>query len=165
MDYSGHDIALRDNAQPRYFCHPYLQQQQRRSNATTSSSVIQILLEASPEAASYSHPRTGRIPLHFAILSGKSWHEGVCPMLEVYPDGIMVVDSVTGLYPFMLAASVGSSEGNIINGNDNESTKQLDSMPCCASRYEVGVRKQADLTMIFCLLRRNPNSLLWSKFH
>ena len=72
VDYSGHDIAVRDNTQPRYFCHPYLQQQQRRSNETASSSVIQILLETSPEAASYSHPRTGRIPLHFSILSGKS---------------------------------------------------------------------------------------------
>ena len=74
----------------------------------------------------------------------------------------MVVDSVTGLYPFMLAATVGSSEENdIIDDN----THQLDSMPCCAVKYIAGIRKQADLTMIFCLLRRNPSSLLWSKFH
>jgi len=76
---------------------------------TSNPSGIQILLDESMEVASYPHSKTGRIPLHYTILSGKSWFEGVHAILEACPNGIMKVDLVTGLYPFMLAAIVGTT--------------------------------------------------------
>jgi len=138
-------------------------QQQQQSYQTSSPSVIQILLDASMEVASHPHPHTGRIPLHYAILSGKTWFEGVHTILEAYPNGIMAVDSVTGLYPFMLAATVGTSRNEKLRATTTTiTTMERDAMLSGDGDGGGGMMEQADSTTIFCLLRRKPESLLWS---
>jgi hypothetical protein len=70
-------------------------------------SVIEILLQANQEAASAAAcvpDPVGRLPLHWALATGKKWDQGVKPLVEVYPEALTVLDVETKLYPFMLAA-------------------------------------------------------------
>jgi ankyrin repeat protein len=88
-------------------------------------SVIEILLQAplNPERqlcniACIPSP-CGRLPLNWAIVSGKKWNEGIKALVEAYPDALGMVDMETGLYPFMLAAStVTSTETTTTSSSD-----------------------------------------------
>jgi ankyrin repeat protein len=74
-------------------------------------SVIDILLSGDPKAAKERDPR-GQLPLHVAIMRGKTLEEGVQALVEAHPDALTTPDSQTDLYPFMLAASVGRGRGD-----------------------------------------------------
>ncbi len=74
-------------------------------------SVIDILLSGNPRAAQERDPN-GQLPLHVAIMRGKTLDEGVQALVEAYPDALTIPDSRTNLYPFMLAASVGRGRGD-----------------------------------------------------
>jgi ankyrin repeat protein len=76
-------------------------------------SVIEILVSASSDPACVPDS-TGRLPLHLAIASGKLWAHGVKAILGANPDALMVQDSKTKLYPFLLAAETPNSETNTI---------------------------------------------------
>jgi ankyrin repeat protein len=76
-------------------------------------SVIEILLQANQEAASAAAcvpDPVGRLPLHWALATGKKWQQGVKPLVEVYPEALSVLDVETKLYPFMLAAQAQGSD-------------------------------------------------------
>lgn len=76
-------------------------------------SVIEILLQANQEAASAAAcvpDPIGRLPLHWALATGKKWEQGVKPLVQVYPEALTVLDVETKLYPFMLAAQVGDMD-------------------------------------------------------
>lgn len=72
-------------------------------SAGQQPSVIEILLQASADAACVPNPE-GRLPLHLALASGKLWNQGVKELIACYPDALGVVDCKTGLTPFQLAA-------------------------------------------------------------
>ena len=74
-------------------------------------SVIDILLSGEPMAAR-ERDHNGQLPLHVAIMRGKTLDEGVQALVEAYPDALTTPDSQTNLYPFMLAASVGRGRGD-----------------------------------------------------
>jgi ankyrin repeat protein len=74
-------------------------------------SVIDILLCGEPKAAGERDPN-GQLPLHVAIMRGKTLDEGVQALVEAFPDALTTPDSQTNLYPFMLAASVGRGRGD-----------------------------------------------------
>jgi hypothetical protein len=74
-------------------------------------SVIDILLTGEPTAAGERDPN-GQLPLHVAIMRGKTLDDGVQALFEAYPDALAIPDSQTNLYPFMLAASVGRGRGD-----------------------------------------------------
>jgi ankyrin repeat protein len=74
-------------------------------------SVIDILLSGEPRAAQEPDPN-GQLPLHVAIMRGKTLDEGIQALVEAYPDALTIPDSRTNLYPFMLAASVGRGRGD-----------------------------------------------------
>lgn len=74
-------------------------------------SVIDILLGGAPAAAS-ERDRHGQLPLHVAIMRGKTLDEGVQALVEAHPDALTSPDKQTNLYPFMLAASVGRGRGD-----------------------------------------------------
>jgi ankyrin repeat protein len=76
-------------------------------------SVIEILVTASSDPACVPDS-TGRLPLHLAIASGKVWTHGVKAILDANPDALMIQDSTTKLYPFLLAAETLNSETNTI---------------------------------------------------
>lgn len=69
--------------------------------------VIEIILNANQGSASASAgipDAQGRLPLHIALESRKTWKEGVKQLVEVYPEVVSILDPKTALYPFMLAA-------------------------------------------------------------
>lgn len=71
---------------------------------------ILALAEAAPRSIGVRNKRN-RLPLHLAIEAGASWKEGgVRYLVEQAPEVVEERDGVRGLYPFMLAASVGSVE-------------------------------------------------------
>jgi ankyrin repeat protein len=75
--------------------------------ASSQPSVISILLQANPtsEASGACVPDLlGRLPLHLALSSGKSWKDGVKELVEAYPDAMSSPDMSSKLYPFMMAA-------------------------------------------------------------
>ncbi|KAL7543154.1 hypothetical protein ACHAXR_013253 [Thalassiosira sp. AJA248-18] len=74
-------------------------------------SVIDILLSGDPSAAS-ERDRHGQLPLHVAIMRGKTLDQGVQALVEAYPDALEAMDNQTNLFPFMLAASVGRGRGD-----------------------------------------------------
>lgn len=74
-------------------------------------SVIDILLAGEPVAASVRDPH-GQLPLHVAIMRGKTLEEGVQALVDAYPEALTTPDRRTNLYPFMLAASVGRGRGD-----------------------------------------------------
>jgi len=74
-------------------------------------SVIDILLGGASAAAAERGPH-GQLPLHVAIMRGKTLDEGVQALVEAYPDALTAPDNQTNLYPFMLAASVGRGRGD-----------------------------------------------------
>ena len=74
-------------------------------------SVINILLGGDPTAAR-ERDQHGQLPLHVAIMRGKTLEEGVQALVEANPDALTTPDAQTNLYPFMLAASVGRGRGD-----------------------------------------------------
>lgn len=71
---------------------------------------IVALAEAAPRLIGVRN-RHGQMPLHLAIKAGASWEEGgVRHLVEQMPEIVEERDRASGLYPFMLAASVGSVE-------------------------------------------------------
>ena len=77
----------------------------------TEPSVIDILLSGEASAAKERDPN-GQLPLHIAIMRGKTLDEGVKALADAYPEALTMADVHTNLYPFMLAASVGRGRGD-----------------------------------------------------
>ena len=68
------------------------------------------LLNAYPDAARVRNKK-GRIPLNLTIEAGASWEAGgIRHLFEQTPEELEGIDSASRLYPFMLAAKVGSVE-------------------------------------------------------
>ena len=69
--------------------------------------VVGVLLEALPSGAK-RRDGIGRLPLHYAAACTRSWWEsGLNCLVKAYPEGLESRDPITGLYPFMLAGSMG----------------------------------------------------------
>jgi hypothetical protein len=62
------------------------------------------LLEMYPKASLAVNAR-GQLPLHLAVRAGVPWGEGLSELVARSPDALDVCDPVSGLYPFMLAAT------------------------------------------------------------
>lgn len=74
----------------------------------TSTQTLRELLRRFPKAAKIAH--AGQLPLVAAILSGKTWENGVQLLLEAEPRALSTRERISGLYPFALAATITSSE-------------------------------------------------------
>jgi len=74
---------------------------------------VQYLVEYAPDTTLV---RDGdkRLPLHLAVMHG-SFEVSIEPILNVNPSQVKEIDPVTGLYPFMLAASEGQNVNIIFN--------------------------------------------------
>lgn len=77
--------------------------------------VLQKIIFSFPQAASIPD-KNGRYPLNIALDSGNTWDRGVERLFLEYPDVTLYRDRSTGLYPFMLAATMsGDNELGILN--------------------------------------------------
>ena len=63
-------------------------------------------------SAARSKDKYGRLPIHWVVIN-ETCNLFVRELTEKYPEGIAEVDPMTGLFPFMLAASTGSYLENI----------------------------------------------------
>ena len=102
-------------------------------------SVVEILLDANMSVAQIKDT-SGRLPLNIAICSEKSWNQGVKKLMTAHPDALMVQDSITGLYPFMLAALAVENDKKKVESNSynsNEETKLLTIYELLRSKPEV----------------------------
>ena len=73
------------------------------NRSTDVHTKIQMLLAEHPEAA-HVLSSDGRRPIYVALESGVAWEEGIEDLFNSDPKCLADRDSVTGLYPFMLAA-------------------------------------------------------------
>ena len=87
------------------------QEKKQPQNKYKEPSVIEILLSGERTAAKERDPH-GQLPLHVAIMRGKTWDDGVKALVEAYPEALTTPDNRTNLHPFMLAASVGRGRGD-----------------------------------------------------
>jgi len=54
--------------------------------------------------------RRGRLPLHLALASQKTWNYGVESLVKTFPEAIRMRDPTTGLFPFMIAATAAGTK-------------------------------------------------------
>ena len=79
-------------------------------------SVLDILCAIYPSAAA-TMDRNGRLPLHHALRSGKTWNSGIKILFDAHPEGLCRRDPQTGLLPFMMAAASTKHVKNAIGTN------------------------------------------------
>mmetsp|Transcript_21116 Transcript_21116/g.29833 ORF Transcript_21116/g.29833 Transcript_21116/m.29833 type:complete len:380 (+) Transcript_21116:56-1195(+) len=103
---------------------------------------ICTLLSLFPQACEIPDAE-GRLPIHLAVESGKSWEGVVQKLLALYPSAIMIQDGKESLYPFMIAALPKEDQGNLRQTREAASNKA--SMSC------------QDLTSTFELLTADPS--------
>jgi len=84
-------------------------------------SVLDVLCTTNPQAAAIMD-RNGRLPLHHALLSGKTWTTGIKTLFDAHPEGLGRIDPRTGLLPFMTAAASGQKDQDVVgvNGTNKE---------------------------------------------
>ena len=105
-------------------------------------SVLDILCAIYPNAAAMLD-RSGRLPLHHALLSGKTWNAGIKTLFDAHPEGLGRVDPQTGLLPFMAAAAAACRQN--ITKHDEMNGKD---------------REQEAFTTSFLLLRKRPEVIM-----
>ena len=67
--------------------------------------IIKDIVAAYPEAASERNVK-GEEPIFIALRERMRWKEGVEVLVKSQPDILVSMDRETGLYPFLLAASL-----------------------------------------------------------
>ncbi len=114
----------------------------KRNVSTLKPDMIREIVDAFPLHSSLKcDSGAGRFVLHHAIARGMKWEEGLDTLLHANEAVLCRMDHLTGLYPFMLAASTVSTASTAsgpvsINGGD------------------------VDLETVYNLLRTNPNPAL-----
>lgn len=122
-----------------------------------SGESIDLLLSINSTAARKTD-RRGRLPVHLALNSGKTWSNGVRGLVEAFPESVRMRDPPTMLYPFMLAAC--SSVNNLWKGEDGS---KCDIGDLDAMNNTEDTRLSADLAAVnttFMLLRDAPDIVL-----
>lgn len=76
-------------------------------------SIVQYLIEYAPDTT-LMRDGDGRLPLHLAVING-TFEGSIQSLLNLNPSQVKDIDPVSGLYPFMLAASEGQNVNIIFN--------------------------------------------------
>jgi len=90
----------------------------RRPFRVKDKELIQALLQADPTVAAKRN-KVGDAPVHVAIRDRMEWEEGLCQLVNISgsidgegngeDDVLGLTDPQTGLYPFLLCASLGGT--------------------------------------------------------
>ena len=70
--------------------------------------MLRELLEAHPQAAT-ARNNAGDTPIHMAIRERIAWEDGLGEIVSMNRDVFELRDQRTGLYPFLLSASLGGN--------------------------------------------------------
>eukprot|EP00547_Thalassionema_nitzschioides_P009932 CAMPEP_0194228426 /NCGR_PEP_ID=MMETSP0156-20130528/43367_1 /TAXON_ID=33649 /ORGANISM="Thalassionema nitzschioides, Strain L26-B" /LENGTH=629 /DNA_ID=CAMNT_0038960939 /DNA_START=9 /DNA_END=1894 /DNA_ORIENTATION=- len=97
---------------------------------------ISILVKEYPQAASVLDTETGNLPLHAAILSGKTMADGIRSLMNAAPMALSTRNLQHGLFPFQLAAMMDAvtsssfrrSSSSSNSNNRQQSTVNLDGL-------------------------------------
>jgi len=81
-----------------------LREELKERNASDVLGVCEWILKIDPSTG-FIRDSHGMTPFHFAIAEGKRWDTGLSGLAELCPDWCSANDGVTGLFPFMSAAS------------------------------------------------------------
>lgn len=99
--------------------------------------VLQTLLLLFPHACRISDS-SGRLPLHLAIQSGKSYHGALKYLFEEFPDAIAMRDGQHCLLPFMLAASCSTTDsGTVSNSHSHPRASRSQTQGAMSSALEL----------------------------
>jgi len=108
---------------------------------------IDLLLSLNDADAAKRFDRRGRLPLHLALASSKTWHRvGVKSLVESFPESVQMRDPETGLMPFMLAGA--SSNKTLQKEEDQKIAPDLES--------HSEIAEASSLDTIYNLLRGTP---------
>lgn len=116
-------------------------------------SVVEILLDEYPESVMVTDIFY-RLPLHYALESGRLEQRILLKMIQLYPDSIRVQDPVSGLFPFMLASSSSRLEVPRKDYDHNHDDDDCDGKGSCSLNSREW--KQHILPMSFLLLQMCP---------
>ena len=105
-------------------------------------STLNIVCAIYPNAAAIMD-RSGRLPLHLALRSGKTWNAGIQTLFDAHPEGLSRADPHTGLLPFMTAA---------VAEKDMDDENMI--------RKEERNKEQEMFTTSFLLLRKRPEVIM-----
>jgi hypothetical protein len=119
--------------------------------------VLDRLTDKNLAAASASSDTLGRLPIHFAIATGKrSWRLGLLDQLiRLHPDGLLRRDPLTGLYPFQLAAMANEETPPIKSPGSHHDCTLSSAIVALETVYQL-LRKSPH---VICLASRTQPSL------
>lgn len=104
---------------PTYVKHP--------SKREAKHSLMRYLLHEDSAVAKI-FDKSGRLPIHFACKTGKTWSKGgLKHLVEAHPPSLRIPDGVTGMLPFMLAATHKPSE--VPNRHERAERKAANAFP------------------------------------
>jgi len=95
------------------------------SSPKQSNTILKVILESYPMAA-YQRDHFGYLPFHLAIKAGMAWEDGLKDVFMVAPEALRAREPNTGLYPFMLAASVNSATTIDVIDDDSSIEEEME---------------------------------------
>lgn len=130
---------------------------------TISMSSALEMLSLIHEDAFYFKTKTGRLPIHQALWSGKTWPE-VRTLAEIAPETLLIADPSSGLLPFQAAACSSSFvPKNLIFRSSCLDTQWAEYSPEENARSLTAIYHAYDLeklTTIFEILRTTPAAII-----
>lgn len=117
--------------------------------------IIKDIMMLFPNSALIEDENDHRLPLHTASALGYNWID-MLPIIEENCGALEVVDPVTGLYPFALAACSSSccsdynddtNENVLVGDDDNDDLQRCEKCVC-------------NLNTIYQLIQKNPHKLV-----
>ena len=147
---------------PTYVKHP--------SKREAKHSLMRYLLHEDSAVAKI-FDKSGRLPIHFACKNGKTWSKGGLKHLaEAHPSSLRIPDGVTGMLPFMLAATHKPSgvpnrreraerkAANAFPNHDFYAFPESDKNDIVQAIYDKEEEEQ--LETVYNLIRSDPGSLI-----
>ena len=80
---------------------------------TSTRDVIKMILGGISSECATIRDGAGRLPLHIAAELGLRWDDGLCDIINAHYRGLEEPHSVSGLYPFVLAAQAGPGDKDL----------------------------------------------------
>ncbi len=80
------------------------------ANCFDRGEIVNAMIENEPAVAAVKND-SGQYPIFLAIQSRMEWKHGMKHLLTAYPDVMFEKDPYTGLYPFMMVASLAGDGG------------------------------------------------------
>ena len=105
---------------------------------------------AAPKTISMRDNITHRFPIHMALVSKKTWNDGIASIVAAYPEAVTSFDPITKLYPFMMAATTTTTTATIATTYKENQNSKYDAVQ--NNYYEIKEQKQKKQIMKDCTM-------------